>query len=112
MLSGRADMNEEFIQDPDDKCSKSEGGDMIAQSRKHTVRNTLKTDTRDTARASFANYGLSNLEEVRLRTGDSRHYTTSVHSIEAILLHPNLKTLRLLGINWLQRSLDLLKWPK
>lgn len=72
----------------------------------------MKTDSPSTARASFANYGLTHLEELRLRTGDSRHCTTSVHSIEAALLHPSLKTLRLLGSNWLQRSLDLLKWPK
>lgn len=112
MMSGRADMDEQLIRDPDYECSDFEGDDMVTQTRKRTGGNTLTTDTRDTASTSFANYGLTHLKELRLRTGDSRHYTTSVHSIEAALLHPSLKTLRLLGSNWLQKSLDLLQWPK
>lgn len=111
MLSGCVDMDEQLIRDPDDVFSDSEGDDVVTRPRKRTGGNTLKIDTCDTVRASFANFGLTNLEELRLRTGDSRHYTTPVHSIEAALLHPSLKTLRLLGSNWLQKTLDLLKWP-
>lgn len=85
ILSGRADMDEQLIRDPGDEFSDSEGDDVVTQPRKRIGGNTLKIDTRDTARASFANYGLTNLQELRLRTGDSWHDTTSVHSIEAAL---------------------------
>lgn len=111
MLSGRADVGEQHIRDPDDEYSDLEDG-VVTEPLKGTGGSILRTDTGDTVSTSFANYGLTHLEELRLRTGDSRHYTTSVHSIEAALLHPSLKTLRLLGINWLQGSLDQLKWPK
>ncbi|KAG6362465.1 hypothetical protein INS49_010695 [Diaporthe citri] len=68
--------------------------------------------SQDLSRSSFANYGLPNLEELRLRTADYRYGSTPIHCVEAALLHANLKTLRLLGSNWLHRSLKLLKWPK
>lgn len=108
MMSGRADMNEQLVRNPDDEDSDNEGESFGQEPHKDTI---LNSDGPDMTRASFANYGLPHVEELRLRTGDCRHDSTPIHAIEAVLLHPNLKTLRLLGSNWLQRSLDLLRWP-
>lgn len=56
-------------------------------------------DGKEEARASFANYGLGHLEELRLRTFDCMNGTTPIYTVETALLHPNLKILRLLGSN-------------
>lgn len=109
MMSGRADMNEQLIRNPGDKNSDNEGDSLGEGTHKDAI---LNSDGLGMTRASFANYGLPHVEELRLRTGDCRRDSTPIHSIEAVLLHPNLKTLRLFGSNWLQKSLDLLRWPK
>lgn len=69
------------------------------------------TGSQDLSRSSFANYGLPHLEEIRLRAAEWKYESIPIHDIEAALLHANLKTLRLLGSSWLNRSLKLLKWP-
>ncbi|KAM0431480.1 hypothetical protein ACHAPT_005458 [Fusarium lateritium] len=60
---------------------------------------------------SYANYRLPNLEEVRIRTGDCTDDNTPINTLEPVLLHSNLKTLRLLGISWLGHLLNDLKFP-
>lgn len=58
-----------------------------------------------------ANYGLPHLEEVRIRHGDCTDSHTPIDDLEPILLHPNLKTLRLLGIGWLSSPISRFKFP-
>ncbi|KAF4456027.1 hypothetical protein F53441_1748 [Fusarium austroafricanum] len=60
---------------------------------------------------AFANYGFPNLTEVRIRTGSSDDGCTPAWVIEPLLLHPTLKILRTLGINWYGEELRKLKWP-
>lgn len=94
MLSGRPDIINQLTSDA------------------HVLSDTREENVPSVTNVSFSNYGLSNLEEVRIRTGNRRYFVTPIHSVEALLLHPNLRTLRLFGINWLQPSLDLLRWTK
>ncbi|KAK2609954.1 hypothetical protein N8I77_003419 [Diaporthe amygdali] len=108
MMSGRSDMTEQLMQDPEKGDSDTEEDRIDEETRKDDA---VNLSAHEMAGASFANYGLPDLEELRLRTGDCTDNSTYIHSIEAALLHPNLKVLRLLGINWLQKSLRLLKWP-
>ncbi|KAM0561945.1 hypothetical protein ACHAPJ_002386 [Fusarium lateritium] len=58
-----------------------------------------------------ANYGFPHLTEVRLRTSSSDNGVTSAWVIEPILLHPTLKRLRTLGIDWSVSEIHNLKWP-
>lgn len=50
------------------------------------------------------------LKHVRLRTGDATEGTTGMSRIEAILLHPHLETLRLLGFDWTGHEALQMKW--
>lgn len=58
-----------------------------------------------------ANYGLPYLEEVRIRHSDCTDSNTPIDDLEPILLHPTLKTLRLLGIGWLSSPISNFKFP-
>lgn len=109
MMSGRADVPYQPVRNTDDEGSLKEEDGMIEEPRSDKA---IVTGSQDLSRSSFANYGLPDLEELRLRTIDYRYDSTPIHLVEAALLHPNLKTLRLLGSNWLHRSLELLKWPQ
>ncbi|KAJ4324658.1 hypothetical protein N0V84_003782 [Fusarium piperis] len=60
---------------------------------------------------TYANYRLQHLEEVRIRTGDCTDSNTPIDDLEPVLLHPSLKTLRLLGVNWLAGPINKLKFP-
>ncbi|KAJ0104414.1 hypothetical protein J7T55_010878 [Diaporthe amygdali] len=108
LTPGRSDMTEQLMQDTEKGDSDTEEDRIDEETRKDDA---VNLSAHEMAGASFANYGLPDLEELRLRTGDCTDNSTYIHSIEAALLHPNLKVLRLLGIDWLQKSLRLLKWP-
>ncbi|KAF5013006.1 hypothetical protein FDECE_953 [Fusarium decemcellulare] len=58
----------------------------------------------------FANYGLPNLKEVRIRT-PSVDGATHAYMMEPLLLHPSLRTLRTLGMDWCYDEVEVLKWP-
>lgn len=58
-----------------------------------------------------ANYRLSHLEEVRIGTGGAVDGNTPICDIEPVLLHPTLKTLRLIGTSWLVGPNDEFKFP-
>lgn len=60
---------------------------------------------------TYANYRLSNLEEVRIRHSDCTDSHTPIDDLEPVLLHPNVKTLRLLGVGWLSGSIRNFKFP-
>ncbi|KAJ4215766.1 hypothetical protein NW759_009626 [Fusarium solani] len=60
---------------------------------------------------TYAHYGLPHLEEVRIRHGDCTDSHTPMDELEPVLLHPNLKTLRLLGIGWLSNPISNFKFP-
>ncbi|KAJ4268905.1 hypothetical protein NW762_002976 [Fusarium torreyae] len=60
---------------------------------------------------TFANYGLPHLTEVRLRSQISDSGVTPAWVIEPILLHPTLKSMRTLGIDWSVSEIHNLKWP-
>ncbi|EEU36408.1 uncharacterized protein NECHADRAFT_86995 [Fusarium vanettenii 77-13-4] len=60
---------------------------------------------------THANYGLPHLEEVRIRHSDCTDSHTPIDYLEPVLLHPNLKTLRLLGIGWLSSPISNFKFP-
>lgn len=108
MVSGRVDMDEHLSRDLENEDAETEVVEVGGDPEQDGI---AEGDGKEEARASFANYGLGHLEELRLRTFDCMNGTTPIHTVETALLHPNLKILRLLGSNWLQRSLKLLRWP-
>ncbi|KAL6355105.1 hypothetical protein LRP88_11522 [Fusarium phalaenopsidis] len=60
---------------------------------------------------SYANYGLPDLKEARIRTEDPTEGNTPIHVLEPVLLHPTLTTLRLYGVSLLQHSIRNFKFP-
>jgi hypothetical protein len=77
-----------------------------AQDAEGTNQQPLPSTVKDT----YANYGLPNLREVRVRAGDEDDTIIPAWTIEPVLLNPNIKTLRTLGIDWYGQQ-DNLKWP-
>ncbi|KAH7175061.1 uncharacterized protein B0J16DRAFT_292981, partial [Fusarium flagelliforme] len=57
-----------------------------------------------------ADYSFPNLTEVRIRAGGSEGVLSAL-VIEPILLHPTLKILRTLGIDWTGDTSRQLRWP-
>ncbi|KAI8648912.1 F-box domain-containing protein [Fusarium sp. Ph1] len=85
----------------------------------HTTGEVFRTLTEDEVQAlnarspaheSYTHYGLPKLEEVRIGTGDHTYGNTPIHTLEPVLLHPNLNTLRLHRVNWLGGSISQLKF--
>jgi hypothetical protein len=103
MMSGHPDIGERLIGDVNDKYAATD------QDERKDL--TTKAKNQESSSVSFGNLDLPDLEELQLRAGDPKYKTTPFHFIEAALLHPNLKALRLHGISWLQKSLDL-SWPR
>lgn len=97
-ISGRADLAEQSVRKPGVPQEDEAGGEPRERAILH-------------AGAPYSNFGLPNLQEVRLRTGDYDCGTTPIDFIEPALLHPGLRTLRLLGTKWLRKNLELLRWP-
>ncbi|KAJ3548448.1 hypothetical protein NM208_g995 [Fusarium decemcellulare] len=59
----------------------------------------------------YGNYGLTHLEEVRIRLADLSAFPISIDDLEPALLHPRLKKLRLYGDMWLKNNIQKLKLP-
>lgn len=108
LMSGHPDMDEHLIRSSDFEYSDTIKDQAIEGLRQDAI---VRVAAQRKAMHSFANYGLPHLEELRLRNDFSRRDITPIHAIEATLLHPKLKVLRFLGVNWLPDSLDLLRWP-
>ncbi|KAJ4347996.1 uncharacterized protein N0V89_009368 [Didymosphaeria variabile] len=60
---------------------------------------------------TLAENALPQLKEVRLRHADCTDGSLGISDIEAILLHPGLERLHLLGFDWTSFGLDKAKWP-
>ncbi|KAM5351085.1 hypothetical protein ACJ41O_003808 [Fusarium nematophilum] len=99
MLSGSLGMEDEILA----KLKRNEDEDEDEDDDETPVEHMAK-DT-------FANYGLPHLTEVRFRTSSSSDGTTAAWEIEPILLHPTLKRLRTLGIDWSGEAAKMLTWP-
>ncbi|KAF4957605.1 hypothetical protein FSARC_11244 [Fusarium sarcochroum] len=103
MLSGRLGLEVEFLGEPEGqrKAFEDDYGDE---------EQTNDKDAPNSMGGMYTNYSFPNLTEVRVKTGGCDGATT-VFVIEPILLHPTLKRLRTLGINWTGDESSLLKWP-
>lgn len=104
MLSGRADLPDRPARELGDSREHGEGGEPRQGA-------TSKSGGQGTAGTPYSDFGLPDLEEVRLRAGDVRRWTRPIHHVEHALLHPGLRTLRLFATKWLRESLELLRWP-
>ncbi|KAF5002573.1 hypothetical protein FGRMN_257 [Fusarium graminum] len=62
-------------------------------------------------KGAYANYGFQHLSEVWVKTMGSYGGNTPAWVIEPLFLHPALKTLRTLGIDWYDEEHRRLKWP-
>ncbi|KAF5654951.1 hypothetical protein FHETE_11247 [Fusarium heterosporum] len=63
-------------------------------------------------KGALANYGFQHLTEVWVKTIGSQGGNTPAWVIEPLFLHPTLKTLRTLGIDWYDEEHSRLKWPE
>lgn len=101
MLSGSMDLEKEsFLATP---SAKAHHNDCYGPGRSDQEVESIST-------RRHGNFGLPNLEEVSIRCAGKDDGSASVEAIEAIFLHPMLKTLRLLGIDWRGAHAQLLKW--
>ncbi|KAM0345770.1 hypothetical protein ACHAPU_006123 [Fusarium lateritium] len=62
-------------------------------------------------KGAYVNYGFPYLTEVWVKTIGSQGGNTPAWVIEPLFLHPTLKTLRTLGIDWYDEEHSRLKWP-
>lgn len=104
LLSGRSDI-EKIVQAVADLI---EGKGYLNQREKEALeRSVPSTLTNET----LADNALPHLKEVRIRHGDSQDGSISIADIEAVLLHPGLERLYLLGFDWTSHSIRKARWP-
>lgn len=63
-------------------------------------RGRIPASIRDEEIGQLSNFGMPHLKELRLRSPHHREDTTPICEVEAIFLHPRIKTLRLQGFDW------------
>ncbi|KAJ3545956.1 hypothetical protein NM208_g2254 [Fusarium decemcellulare] len=105
MLSGANWLDEKVMSNPYGDSSDDEEDEDEDENPDYTEETKLRIKN-----TKFANYGLPNLNEVRIRTYGSEGITQA-YMMEPLLLHPTLKTLRTLGMDWCYDAVEVLKWP-
>ncbi|KAF2443697.1 hypothetical protein P171DRAFT_486417 [Karstenula rhodostoma CBS 690.94] len=104
MLSGRSDV-ETIVQAEANLMS--ETGYSYKRGKEELRKNIPSTLTNET----LADNALPRLKELRIRHGDCEDGSISISDIEAVLLHPGLERLYLLGFDWSSFGLRKARWP-
>ncbi|KAF4466777.1 hypothetical protein FALBO_6351 [Fusarium albosuccineum] len=110
ILSGANWLDEKDMANPYDDSSDDEEDEDEDEGEDENPDDTEETKLR-IKNTKFANYGLPNLKEVRIRTESGDEGSTHAFMMEPLLLHPSLKTLRTLGMDWCHDEVEVLKWP-
>ncbi|KAM0549178.1 hypothetical protein ACHAPJ_009487 [Fusarium lateritium] len=115
MLSGSPSSEDDLRMNPRSDSHQSTGDDEDEHDDDDQVMSGMsgsytEEQNRIERPASYFDYSLPFLTEVRFRT-DTSDETTGVWEIEPILLHPTLKNLKTVGIDWSTGGIERFKWP-
>ncbi|OAG10882.1 uncharacterized protein CC84DRAFT_1214169 [Paraphaeosphaeria sporulosa] len=106
MLSGRSDV-EKIVQTIADLRETM----RFTYSRRLEEEQLLRAIPTPFTDETLSDNALPHLKELRIRHRDSESGSISIADIEAVLLHPGLERLYLLGFDWTSFSLRKTRWP-
>ncbi|KAK7408887.1 hypothetical protein QQX98_008948 [Neonectria punicea] len=103
ILSGSLEAEYAVQQDDEDKEDEGNMADQENQESQDTEKKRVITEP-------SKEVWLPSLKQVRLRHGDAVENTTAMTQLEAILLHPHLESLFLLGVDWTGDEARRMQW--